>query len=179
MISVEKQNRDTGKWDKVGGEQLKPQQRIEQPVADEVTSALTKIPSNSGLGLSGSRPSAGKTGTWEYADTAFNADAWMVGYTPQLATAVWVGSKDPKKPMIKDKNGRSVGGAGLPGEIWQQFMNNALKGAEVLRFAPATGIGDPNSGNGIPTTPPNLPGGDGQTQNPNCPIPDPNNIFAT
>lgn len=178
VISVEKQNRDTGKWDKVGGEQLKPQQRIEQPVADEVTSALTKIPGNSGLALSGGRPAAGKTGTWEYADTAFNADAWMVGYTPQLATAVWVGSKDSKKPMIKDKNGRSVGGAGLPGEIWQKFMNDALKGKEVLRFSPATGIGDPNSGNGIPTTPPNPPGGDGQTQNPNCPIPDPNNIFC-
>ncbi|MGW0435228.1 transglycosylase domain-containing protein [Micromonospora sp. NPDC003197] len=177
VVSIEQQNEATGKWEKVGGEQLKPQQRIEQPVADEVTSALTKIPGNSGLALSGGRPSAGKTGTWEYADTAFNADAWMVGYTPQLATAVWVGSKDSKKPMIKDKNGRSVGGAGLPGEIWQRFMNDALKGAEVKRFSPATGIGDPNSGNGASPPPPSTPGG-GQPTNPNCPVPDPNNAFC-
>ena len=44
---------------------------------------------------------AGKTGTTEN-----YGDAWFVGYTPQLATAVWVGYPDRLKPMLSEYHGR-------------------------------------------------------------------------
>ena len=45
------------------------------------------------------RQVAGKTGTAEN-----NSDAWFVGYTPQLAVAVWVGYPDRLKPMTTEFN---------------------------------------------------------------------------
>ena len=79
----------------------------------------------------------------------------MVGYTPQIATAVWVGSKDPKKPEIIDKDGGDDRRLQLPGAIWQRFMNAALNG-EVTRAkaCPATEIGDQDAGNGTEPPPP-------------------------
>ena len=47
---------------------------------------------SSGHALAGGRPSAAKTGTAQLGDTGDNKDAWMVGYTPSLSTAVWVGT---------------------------------------------------------------------------------------
>ena len=40
------------------------------------------------------RPAAGKTGT-----TQNNRDAWFMGYTPTLATCVWMGYPDATRPM--------------------------------------------------------------------------------
>jgi len=50
------------------------------------------------------RPMAGKTGTTEN-----YADAWFIGYVPQLATAVWVGHPDSLVPMT-DVHGIAVSG---------------------------------------------------------------------
>ncbi len=61
-----------------------------------------------GHNLAGGRASAAKTGTNQLGDTGDNRDAWMVGYTPSLSTAVWVGTSEGVKPL---KN--SVGRAGL------------------------------------------------------------------
>ncbi len=51
---------------------------------------------SNGHNLAGGRPSAAKTGTVQLGDTGAtkeaNKDAWMVGYTPSLSTAVWVGT---------------------------------------------------------------------------------------
>ena len=46
------------------------------------------------------RPEAGKTGT-----TDNYGDAWFVGYTPQLAVAVWVGYPNELKPMLTEFGG--------------------------------------------------------------------------
>jgi len=62
------------------------------------------------------RPAAGKTGT-----TDDYRNAWFIGYTPHLVTAVWVGNDD-NTPM------RRVVGGGLPAEIWASFMRPALQG---------------------------------------------------
>lgn len=72
-----------------------------------------------GMGIG--RPAAGKTGT-----TDTNIDAWFVGYTPNLSTAVWVG----------DDNNQSIHmyGSGAPLSIWQDFMVNALKSTPVRDF---------------------------------------------
>ena len=42
-------------------------------------------------------------------------DAWFVGYTPQLAVAVWVGYPDKLQPMLTEFGGKPVAGGTLPG----------------------------------------------------------------
>lgn len=153
VISVEQQDLTSGKWVKVAGagEKFKPRQRIKPQVADEVTAVLKQIPGK--RSLSNGRESAAKTGTWEY-DKNDNAHAWMVGYTPQVATAVWVGSRDQKKPQIRDRNGNDIGGSGLPGAVWERYMNAVLKGKDAKALPVVAGIGDPNTGNGKEPPPP-------------------------
>ncbi len=68
------------------------------------------------------RPVAGKTGT-----TDNYGDAWFVGYTPQLAVAVWVGYPNALRPMLTEFGGEPVAGGTLPAEIWRAFMTGALK----------------------------------------------------
>jgi membrane peptidoglycan carboxypeptidase len=68
------------------------------------------------------RPAAGKTGTTEN-----YGDAWFVGYTPQLVTAVWVGYPAGLRPMLTEYHGRSVAGGTFPAQIWKTFMQSALK----------------------------------------------------
>jgi membrane peptidoglycan carboxypeptidase len=67
------------------------------------------------------RPVAGKTGTTENF-----GDAWFVGYTPQLVTAVWVGYPKGLRPMLSEFHGRPVAGGTFPAEIWKSFMESAL-----------------------------------------------------
>jgi membrane peptidoglycan carboxypeptidase len=71
--------------------------------------------------LSDGRPVAGKTGTTEN-----YGDAWFVGYTPQLVTAVWVGYPTTLRPMLTEYNGDAVAGGTFPALIWKAFMERAL-----------------------------------------------------
>jgi penicillin-binding protein 1A len=75
------------------------------------------------------RPAAGKTGT-----TSDYADAWFVGYTPQLATAVWMGSPSGTADKMKNVGGIRVTGGSYPARIWQAYMGPALADAEPLAF---------------------------------------------
>ena len=68
------------------------------------------------------RPAAGKTGT-----TDNYGDAWFIGYTPQLAVAVWVGYPDELRPMLTEFGGKPVAGGTLPALIWKSFMTQADK----------------------------------------------------
>src|SRR5581483_8891304 len=63
---------------------------LDEVIADNVTDVLRGvISSGTGTRANIGRPAAGKTGTaQEY------RDAWFVGYTPTLSTAVWLGDKD-------------------------------------------------------------------------------------
>ncbi len=65
---------------------------------------------------------AGKTGT-----TTNYADAWFVGWTPQMTTAVWVGYPTNSKSMATAYNGGPVEGGTYPAIIWQSFMTRALQ----------------------------------------------------
>ena len=65
---------------------------------------------------------AGKTGT-----TTNYADAWFVGWTPQLTTAVWVGYPNKLVPMTSAYNGAPVEGGTYPAIIWHNFMVQALE----------------------------------------------------
>lgn len=69
------------------------------------------------------RPVATKTGT-----SNNTRDAWTIGYTPQLVTAVWAGNND-NTPM-----GSASIGAIAAAPMWEQFMQNALKDQPVVQF---------------------------------------------
>ena len=112
-------------------------QALEPTVADTVTSILQGVidgPSahRTGAGASIGRQAAGKTGT-----TNDSKAAWFVGYTPQLATAVWVGKATPT-PMVGVRiNGRyyrQVFGGTIPAAIWKSVMLGALDAVPVAAF---------------------------------------------
>jgi membrane peptidoglycan carboxypeptidase len=78
------------------------------------------------------RDSAGKTGTSDG-----NAESWFVGYTPQLATAVWVGNPvNPNRRMFNvsmaGKTCRAMTGACFAAPIWRRIMDGALGGEPAL-----------------------------------------------
>lgn len=81
----------------------------------------------------GSRPSAGKTGT-----TDFRYAAWFVGYTPNMAGAVWVGDPTHKRRMVDISIGgrwhAKVYGGEVPGPIWRDMMSGALDGKPAPDF---------------------------------------------
>lgn len=117
------------------------ERRFSAAVANNVTSAMEPIAAYSrGHALDGgSRPSAAKTGTTQLGDTGQNKDAWMVGYTPQLSTAVWVGTD--AGVALKNYTGSIVYGSGLPSDIWQAAMDGALDGQPIEQFPEPAAIG--------------------------------------
>jgi membrane peptidoglycan carboxypeptidase len=125
------------------GEQAVPQQ-----VARNVTESMKDVPSSGSIAVSGGREQAGKTGTVQHPTLLNqNKDAWMVGFTPSVSTAVWVGT-DTSEP-IKNAQGRPVFGRMLPGSIWQTFMNSALRGVPAERFSPFVPLGTPPDASGL------------------------------
>jgi membrane peptidoglycan carboxypeptidase len=130
------------------------EQRIPKAVADNVTAAMQPIAGwSNGHNLAGGRLSAAKTGTNQLGDTDANRDAWMVGYTPSLATAVWVGTTDGTQPLVT-KSGGQVYGSGIPSDIWKSTMDGALKGTDNETFPKPTEIGGYA---GVPAAPPPPP----------------------
>jgi penicillin-binding protein 1A len=99
------------------------------------TQALeTVLQYGTGTGASYGCPAAGKTGT-----TSNYTDAWFVGYTPELSTAVWVGYPNAETYMT-DVNGLGPGyGGTLAAPIWKQFMEDA---SGVVN--PTTGVRNPS-----------------------------------
>ncbi|MDT5072389.1 MAG: hypothetical protein QOH82_1709 [Mycobacterium sp.] len=133
------------------------EQKIDKAVADNVTAAMQPIAGYSrGHNLAGGRPSAAKTGTNQLGDTDNNRDAWMVGYTPSLSTAVWVGTTEGTKPL-ENKSGASVYGSGLPSDIWKSTMDGALKGTDNETFPKPTEIGGYAGPPAAPPPPPPPP----------------------
>jgi len=107
----------------------KNNQVLDAPSAYFVTGILKRvITEGTGRGADIGRPAAGKTGT-----TTDNKDAWFAGYTPELATVVWMGFLESSKPMDKI-NGRTVFGGTFPADIWREFMSAALKDRPVTDF---------------------------------------------
>jgi len=68
------------------------------------------------------RPAAGKTGT-----TSDFRDAWFVGFTPDLVTAVWMGNDDYSRMT-------EAYGGGIPAMTWAHFMKQALSGVAKHDF---------------------------------------------
>ncbi|HEX2849155.1 MAG TPA: transglycosylase domain-containing protein [Acidimicrobiales bacterium] len=103
---------------------------IDANVARAATWTLQKVvQGGTGTAASlGSRPVAGKTGTSEN----YN-DAWFVGYVPQLATAVWMGSPAGQIPMT-NVGGIRVTGGSYPARIWAGYMRPAVDGLPAVGF---------------------------------------------
>lgn len=72
--------------------------------------------------LADDREAFGKTGTQEN-----NTNAWFVGGTKQLSTAVWVGDPDAYTPMVgvSEFDVPRVQGGTYPARIWKNFMDPA------------------------------------------------------
>ncbi|MFN0155177.1 MAG: transglycosylase domain-containing protein [Gaiella sp.] len=102
---------------------------IPDGVALEVTKILEEnVRYGTGTRAQFGRDAAGKTGT-----TDKHADAWFVGYTPDLTTAVWMGYTSGEIPM-ENVHGISVSGGSFPTEIWRRFMQPALAARPALSF---------------------------------------------
>ncbi|MGV9311844.1 transglycosylase domain-containing protein [Streptomyces sp. NPDC003691] len=109
---------------------------MSEQTADTVNELLKGVVSDQGTGRSAGlagRESAGKTGT-----TDGRKNAWFVGYTPNLAGAVWVGSPTQRVEMfnitIGGKFKAKVFGGEVPGSIWRDAMRDALKGKDRPQF---------------------------------------------
>ena len=133
------------------------EQVLEPGVADTLTSVLSQVidgpdPYRTGIRASLGRPAAGKTGTVNESKAA-----WFVGYTPQLAGAVWVGKPTPtpmKRVTIDGRYYRQVYGGDIPAAIWRQAMAQSLQGVPVERFDKA----DPEVVNGDQVQVPDVTG---------------------
>jgi penicillin-binding protein 1A len=107
----------------------KPVKALSDGVAYEVTRVLmADIQGGTSSKANIGRPAAGKTGSTENLQ-----DAWFVGFTPDLSTAVWIGYPDEQIPMT-DVHGGSVWGGGFPATIWKQFMMEATRDMPVSDF---------------------------------------------
>jgi penicillin-binding protein 1A len=111
-------------------------------VAYEVTRILEEnVQRGTGKNANIGCPAAGKTGTTDN----FN-DAWFAGYTPRLASAVWVGYPNALREM-RGVHGIDVAGGTFPAQIWSEYMRAATGGrcagfrrpTEPVRFSPFYG----------------------------------------
>jgi penicillin-binding protein 1A len=85
----------------------------------------TGVPAGAGI----NHPIAGKTGTTQ----DFN-DAWFIGFTPDLVTAVWLGYDNPAGL------GEGEAGGHVAAPVFHDFMQEALKNRPVLAFVPPEGM---------------------------------------
>jgi len=99
-----------------------PVQAIPSSVADTETGILQQvIQRGTGKAAAIGQPAAGKTGTAQDF-----ANAWFVGYTPSLATAVWVGYRDSNQPLLNVHGVKQMTGGTIPAQIWSRYMQVAL-----------------------------------------------------
>ena len=105
-------------------------------VANRITSILKGVMTTGTARRSAlaGRESAGKTGTQDN-----NTNAWFVGYTPELTTAVWVGHPDLYLPMnnipeFVAAGVRRVQGGTFPAAIWKATMDASLAAVPPSRF---------------------------------------------
>ena len=114
-------------------------QVVSPEIAHLVTAMMQGVVSG-GTGTAaalGTWPVAGKTGT-----TQDYTNAWFVGFTRQISTAVWVGFPGTPDPL-SNYFGGSVFGGTLAAPIWHDYMLRVMAGMPAESFpgppAPAYG----------------------------------------
>jgi penicillin-binding protein 1A len=114
-------------------EKNEPQRKrvISTQTADQVNYALQQVMQRgTGTRAQIGKPAAGKTGT-----TEDSADAWFVGYTPSLSTALWMGWPESEEHKLTNVHGiGAVTGGTLPAQMWSTYMRQATSTAEATPF---------------------------------------------
>ncbi len=120
-----------------GGEVLyeRPEPRGKRVLDEAVTWLTTQalrgvVDAGTGVRAKLHRPLAGKTGT-----TQNGVDAWFVGYTPELAAAVWMGFPRRAVPMVPPRTRIRVEGGNWPAEAFARFALRALDDVPTSDFA--------------------------------------------
>ena len=108
--------------------------------ARTVTQVLTQVVQR-GTGTAARVPGwqvAGKTGS-----TDLNVDAWFVGYTAKLSTAVWMGSPQEQISMYNVGGVSRVYGGTFPARIWGAYTAAALAGQPPVDFTAPDRVPNP------------------------------------
>jgi penicillin-binding protein 1A len=112
---------------------------LREQEADQVTAALRGvIGDGTGTNAAIHLDAAGKTGTTEDA-----RDAWFVGYTCNLTTAVWMGFTGREGQVVAPMKGilglKEVTGGSLPASMWSAYMDAATDSVQDCDLTP-TGV---------------------------------------
>ncbi len=121
---------------------------LPEAVADTINDVLSgTIAYGTGTAADIGRPegTAGKTGTSED-----YGDAWFVGYTPELSTAVWMGYADSRKSLVNIKGHARVYGGTVAAPTWKAYMEAAAPELNLTDFAKPT---PPTTVATVPTVP--------------------------
>ncbi len=115
-------------------------QVLDKELVRKTTAVLSQVVTQGATGARAQIPGrqvAGKTGT-----SNMDHDAWFVGYTPQLAAAVWQGHMTGQISMfnavINGKRYSEVYGGLFPATIFSEYMSKALEGMPPVAFMPPT-----------------------------------------
>jgi penicillin-binding protein 1A len=114
------------------------EQVLDEDNAYQVVSMLESAAKRSPALAQFGRPVAGKTGT-----TNDGMDAWFVGFTPDLAVAVWIGFDQPRTL------GKKETGAQAAAPIFADFVRAALKDAPARDFVRPQGVVAVNLGGSV------------------------------
>ncbi|HBF36032.1 MAG TPA: hypothetical protein DDW50_01785, partial [Firmicutes bacterium] len=124
-------------------------QPVLSPQAAYIMTSMMESVINSGTGVRAKlpdRPAAGKTGT-----ASDFTNAWFVGYTPDLITAVWIGNDRQGQPMIY--KGINIGSSSAAA-LWGAYMRGVTAPRPVLDFPQPPGIiwadVNPENGQAVP-----------------------------
>lgn len=116
--------------------EAKPVEVTKPEYAYTMTKMLVKVvEEGTGTNAALGRPTAGKTGTTQLPDTAAYRgasgvnDAWFVGYTPELVTAVWAGYDKTSPDAVMQSSGGNH-----PAKIFQTIMSAALQNTAITEF---------------------------------------------
>ena len=111
----------------------KSRQVLDREDADVVTHVLRQVVERgSGTNAKFGKPVAGKTGT-----TQDFGDAWFVGYTPKLTTAVWMGFAEGNTKKMTRVRGVKVNGGSFPARIFRRYMTEVAKDPQYLGEFPS------------------------------------------
>ncbi|HLI56661.1 MAG TPA: transglycosylase domain-containing protein [Actinomycetota bacterium] len=112
-----------------GGNQV-----VSPQIAYTATSILEGvITQGTGTAAGIGRPAAGKTGT-----ASDYKNAWFVGYTPDLSTAIWMGYKSTNAPLLNIHGVGQVTGGTWPAKMWSTYMKAALTTVPPTPFTAPT-----------------------------------------
>jgi len=109
---------------------------ISEDVATTLAGALNQVYTRG----TGSTANIGRWGAVKTGTSQSWSDAWLVGYSGDLSTAVWVGYPQAQVPM-EDVYGIHVTGGSFPAQIWKEFMQAASADAAAGPAARPTDAG--------------------------------------